>query len=462
MVLPKGEHMIKIKRVLENEKGIALITTLVFMMAMGVLCTALVFTVQNEIRTSAAYKYSQQAFFVANAGVQRSVEWYANGYNPDISGGYDETKFPVEFGQSVVMLAGKDGYSSVFPDQNTSSAFYTEFYNKGLQADSDNSGAYALNATLLKHRPTSFLDPNTFEPMPSAIERWRVSSTGFWGSVANPLGIAQITAEIENSGDALFDRALWGIDSVDLIGGSYIDSYDPRLGLWDEFTNSGNMGAIGSNGSVTLDGGADIRGAAAYGPDGTFFAGDNTSISEGVIHLPEPRTFPPIPDFAVGDTDVTAGPQAAPGDIILSPGEYGKITARGAITLQEGTYYVDEFNATSQSTVILEGDVTLYVKSSFSLEGQAIVNEDIPSPNFAIYYSGTDAAKLSGSSSAVYNYYGPNAELSLTGDTDFYGSFIGKAVKGSGGTNIHFDEGNLSKFLIPRPFRLITWSQDVF
>ena len=454
--------MIHNKEKLSNETGIALIATMLFLMAMGVLSTALVFTVQNEMKTSAAYKYSQQAFYVANAGVQRAVSWYADSYSPDLSGSYDQTKFPVEFSGSPVLLAGKEGYYSVFPDETTISAFSAEFYNRGLEANSDNSGVCALNATLLKHRPTSFLNPDTFEPMPSAIERWRISSTGFWGSAANPLGIAQITAEIENSGDALFDRALWGIESVDLIGGSYIDSYDPDLGLWDEFINSGNLGAIGSNGSVTLDGGADIRGAAAYGPDGTFYAGDNTSVSEGVIHLPEPRTFPPIPDFEVGDTDVTAGPQADPGDIVLDPGSYGKITARGAITLKEGTYYIDEFNATSQSTVILEGDVTLYVRSSFSLEGQAIVNEDIAPPNFTVYYSGTDAAKLSGSSSAVYNYYGPNADLSLTGDTDFYGSFIGLVIKGAGGTNIHFNEGNLTRHLIPRPFRLITWSQDVF
>jgi hypothetical protein len=79
-----------------------------------------------------------------------------------------------------------------------------------------------------------------------------------------------------------------------------------------------------------------------------------------------------------------------------------------------------------------------------------------------IWYAGDSAAKLSGSAEAAFNYYGPNAELSLTGSTDFYGSFIGLEVKGAGGTNIHFNEGNLAKYQVPRPFRLITWCQDSF
>jgi len=43
-----------------------------FLMAMGILSTALVFTVNNEMMTSAAYKYSQQAYYIASTGVHRS------------------------------------------------------------------------------------------------------------------------------------------------------------------------------------------------------------------------------------------------------------------------------------------------------------------------------------------------------------------------------------------------------
>jgi hypothetical protein len=63
-------------------------------MAMGLLSTALVFTVNNEMMTSAAYKYSQQAFYVANAGVHQAVDWYrSTSYVPAMET-YDLTNLP--------------------------------------------------------------------------------------------------------------------------------------------------------------------------------------------------------------------------------------------------------------------------------------------------------------------------------------------------------------------------------
>jgi hypothetical protein len=457
-----GGPMIEKKRIYGSEQGAALISTLLFLMAMGVLSTALVFTVQNEMKSSAAYKYNQQAFFVANGGVQRAVDWYAHSYTPNIAASYDTNTVPVKYSGDSVMLAGREGYSSVYPSGEIVSEFTSEFRDQPLSAGSGNSGVCSLNATMLKHQPTTFLNPTTFQPLPSAVERWRLNSVGYWGTIARPLGIAQITAEIENSGHSLFDRALWGIHSVDLIGGAYIDSYNPALGLWNAATNSGALGAIGSNGSVVGDGGMEIHGSAAFGPSGTLSLGDNAMVTGDIIQLPEPRTFPPIPSFSVGATDRTAQPNANVGDVVLAPGSYKKITARGPMTLQPGTYYIDELTVTSQGQLLLSGDVTLFVKSGFDLEGLGIVNIGANPPNLTVYYSGSAAAKLSGSAQASINYYGPNAQLSLTGTTDFNGSFIGYDVKGAGGSNIHFDEGNLTKYLIPRPFRMITWSQDSF
>ena len=88
----------------KNEQGVALITTLLFLTVMGLLSTTLVFTVQNEMQTSASYKYSQQAFYTADAGVQKAVYWYRNNYhntyqtNIAISGAdnFDTTEYPVE------------------------------------------------------------------------------------------------------------------------------------------------------------------------------------------------------------------------------------------------------------------------------------------------------------------------------------------------------------------------------
>ena len=44
-----------------GERGIALVATLMFLLVIGVLTTALVFTLNNEMKTSASYKYGEQA-----------------------------------------------------------------------------------------------------------------------------------------------------------------------------------------------------------------------------------------------------------------------------------------------------------------------------------------------------------------------------------------------------------------
>jgi len=432
------------------------------------------------MNASTSYKYSQEAFYVSDAGVQKGVMWFNNGYTPHVpAGDYDNTTYPVKYAGTNVLLAGQTGSTSAYPDATVKTDFSTAFAGKSLQASNNNSGVYALNATLLKYTSAQFINPANFNDYVSAVERWRLNSAGYWGSAANPLGIAQITAIVENNGNALFDKALWGIDSVKITGGAYIDSYDPNKGPWNATTNSGNMGDTGSNGWVYIDGNVDIQGDLAYGPSGTMTLGTNPVISGDIIHLPEPRIFPPVPYFDVGTVSVTAGANdtIAKGQAVhLSPsmgnpgpGQFKDIKVQGDLILDSGTYYIDSLAVMSQGTIYLKGDAKLFVKSGFDLEGQGVVNYTGGStpPDLAVYYYPNDptkltqnTAKLSGSASVGIDFYGPGAPLQLTGGTDFMGSFIGESVAGAGGTNVHFNSGNLKKHLVPRPFRVITWSQD--
>ena len=149
----------------ENEQGFALITTLLFLTVMGLLSTTLVFTVQNEMQSSASYKYSQQAFYVADAGVQKAVYWYRHNYRdnyqPNLAqagaASFDTAECPVEINNVPVVLAGQEGSESMFPDEGCIASFANEFTNQSLTADAKNSGVYAVNATLLKHSPANFI-----------------------------------------------------------------------------------------------------------------------------------------------------------------------------------------------------------------------------------------------------------------------------------------------------------------
>jgi Tfp pilus assembly protein PilX len=461
-----GIHMTKIKNIFgKAEQGVALIATLMFLLAMGILSTALVFTLNNEMRTSASYKHGEQAFYVANAGVQEAVQWFRDSYTPWVPAtAYDATTIPVRYGGNPVTLTGQNG-TSVFPGGTAASSFTSQFHNTVLQANSSNSGKYAVNATLLKYTPANFIDPTTFVSHNSAIERWRLNSTGYWGSdINNPIGTAQITAVIENSGNALFDRALWGIDSLDLGGTVLVDSYDPKLGPYGG-TNIGSEGSVGSNGSVSVNGtGVEIKGDVAYGPTGTYTHSGTPTVTGSIIHLAEPRFFPPIPPFSVGATDLNP----KNGTITINPGSYRDITigAKGVLALNPGVYYFDSISEAATGSLQINGTLndttTIFVRTSLDLSGQGVVNLNGDPTRLTINYSGTNESKVAGGSSAFVEMYAPNAPLKLVGTSNFYGSFIGKTVQVQGTPDVHFDEGCLDKNLLQRQFRLITWSKDTF
>ncbi|MBN2321968.1 MAG: pilus assembly PilX N-terminal domain-containing protein [Acidobacteria bacterium] len=450
----------------KNEQGFALVTTLLFLTVMGLLSTTLVFTVQNEMQSSASYKYSQQAFYVADAGVQKAVYWYRNSYDPLTAatgaGSYDTTEYPVEINSMPVMLAGQAGSTSTFPDTSSIASFFNEFNNKTLAANQKNTGTYAVNATLLKYESASFIDPNTFVQYQSAVERWRIDSIGYWGNANNPIGVSRIEAVIENSGNALFDRALWGIDGVDLGGTVRVDSYDPEIGHYDPITNAGSEGHVGSNASVSAVGTVDIMGDLAYGPTGSFSGGPNITVAGDILQLPQERIFPPIPNFTIPAGSPDLKPKNT--TITINPGTYGTIDImnNGILELNPGVYYIDSLQQAALGALKISGDTTIYVKSGLDLSGQGVINPMGDPTELTIYYDGVSEAKFTGGSSAYMEVYAPEAPVTLTGNADFFGSFIGKTLELTGTPEVHFSLGCLDDNLMEQPFRILSWSQKSF
>jgi len=459
-----------------NEEGVALVSTLLFLSVLAILATALVFTVQSEMKTSTAFKYTEQAFFVADAGVQKSINWFRNSYMPLIDSSvdgsvynigaeyYDTAESPVEYKDKPVVLAGQSGNASVFPNSNDSYAtsFSKLFSYASLQANEDNTGEYAVNATLLKHAPSTFIDPTTFISYPSAVERWRIDSIGYWGSSNNPMGVSNIETIIENSGNALFDKALWGIDSVDLGGTVLVDSYDPAQGNYNPITNAGEEGSVGSNGSVVASGTVEIFGDLAWGPEGSYSQSPNVTVTGDKTQLPQERYFPPLPNFSIP----AGSPSAAPknGTVTINPGSYTdfNIGTGGTLKLNPGVYYVDTISEAATGSLEITGETTIFVKSGLDLDGQGVINPMGNPTQMTIYYDGTSEATFVGGSSAYLEVYAPNAPVKLAGDADFFGSFIGRTLQMTGTPQVHFSLGCLDDNLLQRPFRILSWKQKTF
>jgi len=273
------------------------------------------------------------------------------------------------------------------------------------------------------------------------------------------MGIAQITAVIENSGNALFDKALWGIDWVNLGGTVLIDSYDPALGAYGG-TNVGNNGAIGSNGYITANGTVDIKGDVAYYDAANSNIAATCTVTGDIINLQEQRPFPPIPDFAVGTTNITKN---TTGTTTIAPGDYGDILIKkGTLLLSPGVYHFNSIADSASGALAISGKTTIFVKSALDLGGSGVMNPTGNPTELTINYRGTSELKIHGNPEAFLEVYAPNAPLKLVGTSDFWGSFIGKTATVMGTPQIHFDEGCLNDNLVQQQFRIISWSQDAY
>jgi len=455
----------------DDERGAALVMALLALCAFSLLTAAIAFTVQGETKSSANYKYGQGAYYVANAGIQRSLAWFNSSYTPAVAAyTYASTRDALQFGGQDVVLAGKSGVTSQYPN----SAMVTSFTSTSalgepqtLTGNSSNSGVYTANATLLRSTAGTFLDTTTFTTGASALERWRIDAFGWWGTAANPLGTSEVSAVIERTASPFWDKAVWVKTSANFSGnpvGSYVDAYDSALGPYGG-TNISNT-SFGSNGDVTLGGFARINGDLFYGPTGTFnnnVQAGWTSVTGQVTQLPAKRVFPPIPNFTVGTTD----PPVPKGVSTTIPsGSYRNIAVPQDtnITLTGGTYYIDNFTLSRGATITLSGaNTTLFVKSGLTFNQGAVLNSSDPSL-FQIYYAGTTAATVSLKTLGAYygTIYAPNATLSLSGGSDFYGSFIADILNSTGGSGIHYNKALGTKSLALGPFRIMTWTQKSY
>ncbi|MFH1995986.1 MAG: hypothetical protein ABIJ27_03190 [Candidatus Omnitrophota bacterium] len=289
-----------------------------------------------------------------------------------------------------------------------------------------------------------------------------LESTGNSPSDANPDATRIVRLELE--GMTIFDNAVFGGNDVTLRGGSTTDSYDSEVAAYDP-ANPGNRGNVNSNGDITLVGApTQINGDANPGPGDAVNNPGNVSgsVDPSVADI----SLPPI-DMAsaqavndnatVGMTDNGNPGIDGNGDIDLGGGDN--------LTLNTGTYYIDEFELKGNSTLTLAPGavVDLYVVDDVALAGGAVINTDANPLSLTIYYNGNNAAQLTGGTAFYGGFYAPNAaSVLIAGGADVYGSIAaGGTVNINGGSNIHYDEAlsRNNNMIIPEATAVIAWQE---
>ena len=414
----------KFKNLLSNQKGIALLTVLIFIFLMVTFVVALLAMTGNDIKISAIQRDSTKAFYQAESGIEQAL------YNLNIDANYN-------------VLHWRPGQNP--PEPYKKLPFNSLEYYEVTITDIGNPGA---------------------DPPELLTDKIRIISTG----VLTPVGVehsrkrnVEVIAEIGWNTDVTYKYALLS-DNLILINGSGPDC--PTID-----------GDVHSNDAIEVHSHnfADIYTGTATSSGET---NDLDETEDGQYTNADPIDIPPVDyeellyrathgngnyivgpkilgngeSWVVGSDGppvVDAGIQFIDGDLIVRNGglvdiHNGAIVVTGSIEFKEGSEleitkdgsYINYDDPITALALVAKGDISLKAKSSFI---GGIIQSYNPLPDGG-YTSGT---------------------VELHNDCVVNGSIIAETIFLHNGSEVNYDETNLQKYITQGdPFyKKISWRE---
>lgn len=304
----------KIKNIFSNQKGMALLTTLIFVFILVTFAVALLTMTSNDTKLSTLQRESTRAFYLAEMGIDKTL-WYLN--TPEDMGGKN-------------MYSWRPGYSVLYPDSDIVNITTNESYEITIENVGNDLG----------------FDDDT--------DRIEITSVGtvkegqFSTGKRTVVVIAKIG--ISPSSNLSYDHAIFTDGDLTLNGGIFVS------------------GTIHSNGDITKSGEAfeivPIDGASASGSSNIDYSTSNAADQD----------FPQI-DFEhfkklVIDSDNP--------DDAHDWGEKGKYYGKDTSVifntdeLLKGTHFIDG-DVTIQAYLILD-NATIFATGTIDVIGSGDVN----------------------------------------------------------------------------------------
>lgn len=214
---------------------------------------------------------------------------------------------------------------------------------------------------------------------------------------------------------------------------------------------------VSQYGDVMANGNASCNAASGSIGGDLAAAGDasngKTTVSGAVLDSAPSITFPPVPSHP------STAKSISPSDLYVKNGS--------TLSLAGGDYYVtadSKGNAVNiLGTLAFSGKVRLWVEgSSPTVTIKGLANSGAPA-NFQLFYNPSNPATTENTkgSSALINIggngefrgviYAPNADVDVSGSSNYYGSIVGNDVQmtggGSGGA-IHYDQALMNTTIL--------------
>jgi len=390
-----------------NQKGVALIFALIFILVLSITAAALMFLSQSETWASMNYRMMTQARYGAESGLHAAANYLMNNYT--LPGGATDPLTAYNVGVSPVTLQAGGTPIALGPTMNGLSPNYpvgtvlTGFNGatqKSLTAG-NNTVNYSVSAELLSMR--SFIQCGSGQSLTAQL--WRLTSHGDITAVRN--AEVEVSALLEMHVTPCFNYAGFATGnacaSIQFNGGGTVDSYNSS-----NMTLAGGVpvtqnyfGNLGSNGNVNTANGTVINGTFSSPDKGVGACGGgggvdaltgggtvtgcstgptNCVAAPGLVQLPQAVTFvPPATDYpgctgagAAACDAATLGGLTSPTNLTVppvppnpvgTPGLYGNIGGSGktTVTFNPGTdasgncipavYYVNSISLAGKASV---------------------------------------------------------------------------------------------------------------
>jgi len=404
----------------QNERGVALVISLMFLGILGMLGSTAVVLTTTDMQIGANYKASSQAFYDADAGINFAIG---------------------------IMEAGLKASPQTF----------------------------SLPTTVGGTSPLANTVPSGFSFSISDVTMLETNAYSFTSTGSGPNN-AQAVIIATFSVGGLFNYGIFGDLGVTLSGNGKTDSYDSSVGpyTWATHNTEGDVGTNATGaGAIALSGNAKVYGDAQVGVGGNPSTAITTSGNAAIVPpgqklaADEPKDMTPL-TLPGGGTSMPAWNISGNDSDTLSSGTYrlpgisisgnGKGYISGDVTL-----YVTgniSISGNGRLSILAGGSLTIYVSGTVSISGNGITNNTALPENLQIYGTSTCTnVSISGNGNIYGAIHAPAAAVSVTGNGDIYGSIIGSTVTISGNGNVHYDEA-LQNVGPSSDLKLLSWKQE--
>ncbi len=372
------------KTYIANNRGVALLITLLLMMLLATVAIMSIDRSTTDIELSFNQLHEEQAFYLAEAGAERAF----------------------------IVLSDSNSWRAGFNTVAMGDGFYD----------------------------VSVLDETMDSSLADTILLVSVGNVD--GAVATV--VLTVVPGFSNP----FKYAMFGEQGINLDRNTCTDSYNSDSGTYagtqlDSLGNIGSNGTISSSKDVTFGGNVEVAtpGGLSFG-SGNIVNGDTTSTADSVSL----DTLSDA-EFAWAEASSGAPLGFSGSGYSYNSGTHTLTLGSSAnLVLDGGVYYFSDILLGQSSTISVAAgaDVTIYVTGTINLNQNSTINNGGTPSSFIVYSKGSLLQFDQGN--IFYGaFYGPKAHIQYDQTTQVYGSLVGGTIQLDKGACFHYDR-NLADF----------------